>query len=60
MTIKLEEFRLESYDERMLLINALCYYAHKIMPGQEATLEALENRLSKTQCQPGGCEYCQD
>jgi hypothetical protein len=60
MTIKLEEFRLESYDERQVILMALAGYWDKVMdmPGLYQALQNLEQRLSDTQCQPGGCSYC--
>lgn len=61
MSIKLEEFRLESYKEREVLMLALTYFeAHRAdhWPHLEEALQALQARIAITQCQPGGCEYC--
>jgi hypothetical protein len=51
MTIKLEEFRLETYKERELLVVALMLYAiHRpeemSEPAIKEAIEALENRLA--------------
>jgi hypothetical protein len=58
--MKLNEFRLETYDERHVLQMAICLYRswHPDMYSEVA--DALAVRLSRTQCQPGGCEYCED
>jgi hypothetical protein len=57
--MKLEEFRLESYDERLLLMQALAHYRH-MDPNDpyQVAIEALFKRLVATECQPGGCSYC--
>ncbi len=58
--MKLDEFRLETYDERFVLTLALAYF--KGLPQYDeyrGVVEALSMRLSRTQCQPGGCEYCE-
>lgn len=60
MSIKLEDFRLESYDERLVLMMALSHYHGRldcIEPLKKA-MEALQIRLAQTQCQPGGCSLC--
>ena len=62
--MKLHEFRLETYDERFTLMCALDALSlarrqDKFFKQYHApALEALKLRLSRTQCQPGGCEYC--
>jgi hypothetical protein len=56
--MKLEEFKLESYDERMVLVMALVYYQSRNPDMLPEAVEALAKRLSQTQCQPGGCPYC--
>lgn len=59
--MKLNEFKLETYDERSAL-----QYALQLLRSErpdncyEIQVEALLLRLSRTQCQPGGCDYCQD
>ena len=59
-TTKLEDFRLQVHEERSLLLSAVHHYRvwleqHNIS-SQE--LEALILRLSRTECQPGGCSLC--
>jgi hypothetical protein len=56
--MKLEEFRLESYDERMVLVIALAYYQSRNPDMYPEAVEAVANRLSATECQRGGCSYC--
>jgi hypothetical protein len=56
--MKLDEFRLESYDERMVLVLALAYYQSRMPDMYPEATEALAKRLSATECQPGGCPYC--
>lgn len=68
--MKLHEFRLLDYDERSMLQDALSMYkprleafakankAHAFDKNRLARCEALLLRLSQTECQPGGCEYC--
>jgi hypothetical protein len=56
--MKLEEFKLESYDERMVLVMALVYYQNHNPDMLPEAVEALTKRLARTQCQPGGCPYC--
>jgi hypothetical protein len=58
MTLKLEEFRLESYDERLVLVLALGYYQQRCPDMYPEAAKALAKRLSSTQCQLGGCQYC--
>lgn len=63
--MKLEDFRLESYDERALILNALMYYAAYRSDDIDLfkhgfALANLRERLAKTQCQPGGCSVCGD
>jgi hypothetical protein len=60
MTIKLEDFRLESYDERQVILMALASYRDQVkdISSLAYALEDLELRLSRTQCQEGGCSYC--
>ena len=59
MTLKLDEFRLESYDERAAL-----QYALEVLKAErpdylyKSEVDALKVRLSRTQCQVGGCPYC--
>ena len=59
MTLKLDEFRLESYDERAAL-----QYALEVLKAErpdhlyKSEVDALKVRLSRTQCQAGGCPYC--
>jgi hypothetical protein len=61
MAAKLEEFRLESYDERSTLQHALTYLrSHDPDNFYKPHVEALLTRLSRTECQPGGCSYCGD
>lgn len=58
--MKLNEFRLETYDERSAL-----QYALQLMQSErpdnfyKEQVETLLLRISRTQCQPGGCEYCE-
>jgi hypothetical protein len=59
MGTKLNEFRLETYDERSVLCTALQLYRNRYL-GDKATVHALLIRLSRTECQPGGCEYCNE
>jgi hypothetical protein len=56
--MKLDEFRLESYDERDALVVALVYYQAKRPDIQPEAVEALLKRLTDTECQPGGCSIC--
>ncbi len=57
--MKLSEFRLETYDERWVLIYALqVIRGENELPYQSETIDALLTRLSLTQCQSGGCQYC--
>jgi hypothetical protein len=56
--MKLDEFRLESYSERMVLVLALVYYQSRNPDMYPEDAEALAKRLSATECQPGGCSYC--
>lgn len=64
--MKLNEFKLETYDERFTLMCALealrsreqvrddSFYQKYHKPA----VDALLLRISQTECQPGGCEYC--
>jgi hypothetical protein len=56
--MKLDEFRLESYDERLVLVQALAFYQSRNPDMYPGAVEALNWRLSKTECQPGGCSIC--
>jgi hypothetical protein len=56
--MKLEDFRLKSYDERMVPLIALAHYQNSNPDMYPEVAEALGERLSATQCQPGGCPYC--
>ncbi len=59
--MKLDEFRLETYDERATLLHALSVLqSERLDHLTKATAEALLLRLSRTQCQPGGCDYCEE
>lgn len=58
--MKLKDFRLENYEERSILQTALQLYKHRegYDPAEWPIVEALALRLSRTECQPGGCEWC--
>jgi len=57
--MKLEDFRLETYNERMAMQHALLRLRSDDPDSlHKAAIDALLLRLSKTQCQPGGCQYC--
>jgi len=58
MHIKLNEFRLESYEERSAVQTALRLLRHHHPDDDKAAVAALLIRLSRTECQEGGCEYC--
>ncbi len=63
MSNKLKEFRLDDYEERSLLIGALgCFRIHH--PDSyyinNGAFDKLMQRLSQTECQPGGCSYCNE
>lgn len=59
MANELGDFRLESYEERSVLLSALdLLRAYRPEDYNTAIREALALRLSRTKCQPGGCEYC--
>ena len=62
MANKLEDFRLESYTERMVIMQAIAYYFDRVsdMPEYAKAIKDLEARLSAIQCMEGGCEYCTD
>lgn len=60
MGTKLNEFRLETYEERSVLCTALQLYQDRYPGDNDATVRALLIRLSRTECQPGGCEYCNE
>jgi hypothetical protein len=55
---RLEDFRLVNYEERSRLLSALDLYRKQW--GSDEELDALVLRLSRTECQPGGCEYCNE
>lgn len=55
---KLKDFHLESYDERFVLMLALGYLPKDTRQRYEDVVNALKIRISRTECQPGGCEYC--
>jgi len=57
-TTKLEDFRLLSYDERSILGTALLLYRDRYPESYPAIVEALSLRLSRTECQAGGCSMC--
>ena len=42
-----------------MLCTALQLYQNRCL-GDKATVHALLIRLSRTECQPGGCEYCNE
>lgn len=54
----LDEFRLETYDERSLLITALQLLREERPYVDADARDALLLRLSRTECQSGGCSYC--
>lgn len=54
----LNEFHLESYDERSALQYALDMLDMTRVPHYADAVAALKLRLSRTECQPGGCSYC--
>jgi hypothetical protein len=58
--LKLNEFRLKTYAERAVLSTALQLYQARYAPhgSERTTLKTLLQRLSRTECQPGGCPYC--
>jgi hypothetical protein len=58
--MKLDEFRLESYDDRHVLQMAIALYRDRYPDMYRETVDALALRLSRTQCQPGGCDLCED
>ena len=58
--MKLEDFRLESYDERHVLQMAISLYRDRYSDMYREVADALALRLSRTQCQPGGCDLCSD
>jgi len=53
---KLKDFRLVNYEERSRLLSALDLYRQRW--GRDEELDALVHRLSRTECQPGGCAMC--
>ena len=56
---KLGEFRLKSYDERSMLQTAMYLFRDRYPDSpHKGAIEDLLIRLSKTECQPGGCEIC--
>jgi hypothetical protein len=58
--MKLNEFRLDTYDERSVLQYALELLRAYRPDNHPEIVNTLLVRLSRTQCQPGGCEYCRD
>lgn len=58
--LKLEDFRLETYTEREVLMTALSLFERWAgrYPFHIGAVNALRERLARTECQPGGCEYC--
>lgn len=60
MAIKLSDFRLKTYREREALNYALALMERDCPNWYREALDTLQARLSRTQCQPGGCEYCDD
>lgn len=62
MAKKLEDFHLESYEERSVLIYALTRFREVLdrHPEYKDAVNALLLRVSRTECQPGGCSYCYD
>lgn len=63
MSLKLNEFHLDSYSERSVLQTALSYFQSERLEMYPEYKEAVENlmvRLSRTECQEGGCPYCND
>lgn len=62
---KLKDFRLESYGERSMLQNAIDLLRSRNdrlgwMKGEKEMADAIALRLSRTECQPGGCPYCNE
>jgi hypothetical protein len=63
MGLKLNEFHLKSYDERSVLLTALRYFHDEQLekyPEYKTAFEDLFVRVSRTECQPGGCSYCNE
>jgi len=58
--MKLNEFHLESYNERHVLQMAVGLYQARYPDMYAEEADSLALRLSRTQCQPGGCEYCEE
>ena len=58
--MKLNDFRLETFDERSLLNYALASIERDCPDWYRTALHALQLRISRTQCSPGGCEYCDE
>jgi len=58
--MKLNEFRLDTYDERSVLQYALELMRARHPDDHPEIVNTLLVRLSRTQCQTGGCEYCRD
>ena len=58
MTIKLEEFRLETYAERSALQSALTLWKSKYPELETEAVDTLLTRISQTQCMEGGCSLC--
>jgi len=58
--MKLDEFRLETYDDRHVLQMAIALYRSRYPDMYRETVDALAVRLSRTQCRPGGCDLCEE
>jgi hypothetical protein len=61
MGLKLNEFHLASYSERSVLATALHYFSAdhlEMYPEYKTAVKDLLVRLSRTECQEGGCPYC--
>jgi hypothetical protein len=57
---KLEDFRLESYNERQAVLTALMLFKQQRPFDPYALIEAADliARLVKVECQTGGCSIC--
>lgn len=61
--MKLEEFRLETYEERSVLQYALVILRARdpaVYKLYQQSVDTLLTRLSSTQCREGGCSFCGD
>ena len=57
--MRLDEFRLESHDERAALLYVLSLMRDDSRASYHLdAIKALLDRLSDTECQEGGCEIC--